>query len=359
MNPIVTILMPARNEERYIAKTLETVWAQDFPADQMEIIVVNGMSTDRTPEVVAELARDHVNLRLLRNPQRLQSFGMNLGIREAKGEYIVRMDAHTLYAPDYVRQCVELLQRGDAGEVGGVQRAVGTTYVTNAIAAAMSFPFGVGDARFRYTDKEIYSETVYLGAWKRSTILELCGYANEVNEEGDLNFRLRKAGYRILVSPRIKLQYIVRQSPLDLMRQYAWYGRARVETLVRHPDSVLFRQLLPPVLLLALAVSAVIVPFSLWLGLFVPGVYLVTSLCASAMLAWRKGIKYFPVLPIIFSIMHFSWGAGFFAGIYRFGVPKLSLRSVLRSTVALRGKSPAFVPDRPSAISLSEQLGKK
>ena len=136
MKPTVSILMPARNEQQFIAKTLETVFAQDYPPDEMEILVIDGMSTDRTPEIVNELTRSHKNLRLLSNPRRLHSFGMNLGIHEARGEFVVRMDAHTFYAPDYVRQCVELLRRGAAAEVGGRQRAIGLNYFTNAMALA-------------------------------------------------------------------------------------------------------------------------------------------------------------------------------------------------------------------------------
>ena len=354
MNPTVTILMPARNEEKFIGRSLESTLAQDFPADRTEILVIDGMSTDRTPEIVAELARRHPNLRILQNPRRLQAFGMNQGIREARGEFVIRMDAHTLYAPDYVRQCVELLRRGDAGEVGGVQHAVGTNYITNAIAFAMGFPFGVGDARFRYTDREIYAETVYLGAWRKSTLLELGGYANEVNEEGDLNYRLQKAGYRILVSPRIRLQYIVRQSLVDLMRQYAWYGRARVQTLVRHPDSALWRQLLPPLLLVSLVLSGAIFPFSPALASVIPLTYVGASLLASVTLAWQKGMKYLPVFPVIFSIMHLCWGLGFFAGMFRFGVPRFSARSIWHSVATWRKASPASEGDHSSAAQSTE-----
>lgn len=333
MNPLVTILMPCRNEERFIERTLETVFNQDFCADQTEILVLDGTSTDRTREIVQNLAKDHPNLRLLDNPKRLQSFGLNLGIQEAKGEYIVRMDAHALYAPDYVRHCVELLRRGDAVEVGGVQQAIGTTYVTRAIALAMSCPFGVGNARFRYTDREIYAETVYLGAWNRATLLEMGGFSNEVNEEGDLNYRLRKAGYKILVSPQIRLQYVVRKSLTELARQYAWYGRARVQTLVKYPESVLYRQLFPPLLLVALLVSGLVCLYSLKIGLIVPLLYFGADVLASAVLSARKGVKYFFVLPLVFAIMHLCYAVGFFAGKFHFGVPRLSLKALWRSIV--------------------------
>lgn len=336
MNPLVTILMPCRNEERFIEQTFQTILAQDFPADQTEVLVMDGVSSDRTPEILARLQREHSNIRVIENPRRLQSHAMNIGIREARGEYIVRMDAHTLYGPDYVRQCVELLNRGDAAEVGGVQRAVGTGYLTNAIAEAMCFPFGVGDARFRYTECEIYGETVYLGAWKRQTLLDLGGFLNEVNEEGEFNYRLRKAGHRILVSPRIRLKYLVRQSLLGLAHQYAYYGQARIQTLVRYPDSVLFRQLVPPLLVISLVLSAAAYPISIVLGLAVPASYLAANATASLVLASRKGLKYLALFPIIFAVMHLSWGLGFFVGMTRFGVPRVSLRALWRSLVSRR-----------------------
>ena len=331
MNPTVTIIVPVRNEEQFIERTFRTILAQDFPADRTEILVIDGMSTDRTGEILARLQIDHPNIQVITNPRRLQSHGMNLGIHLARGEYVVRMDAHAMYAPDYVRRCVELLQRGDAGEVGGVQKAIGTTYFTQAVALAMTHPYGVGDARFRYTKCEIYADTVYLGAWRRSTLLELGGFSNEVNEEGDLNYRLRKAGYRILVSPRIELQYIVRRTLLELVRQYAWYGRARTQTLVRYPDSVRWRQLAAPLLVLALVFSVAIFPVSPPLGLMLPSLYIASDLGVSAALSWRKGIRYFPAVSVIFAAMHISYGLGFFGGMFRFGVPRFSLRSVWRS----------------------------
>ncbi len=344
VTPRVSILMPVRNEQDFLARTLETVFAQDFPHADTEILIIDGSSTDATPLIVQALASVHPGLRLLANPQRLQSFGLNLGIREARGDFIVRMDAHTLYAPDYVRKCVELLERGDAAEVGGVQRAIGNSFASCAIALAMSHPFGVGDARFRYTTREIYAETVYLGAWKRSTLLALGGFRNEVNEEGDLNFRLRQAGLRILVSPQIRLEYIVRQSLPRLARQYAWYGRAKMQTLSRYPDSLQLRQLAPPLLLAALLLSALLFPFSPAAALSVPAAYAAATLLASAHLARRGGWKYFPLLPVVFALMHLSWALGSVAGMWRFGVPRISLRSLpalLRRTFAARRRSAA------------------
>lgn len=336
MNPVVTILMPTYNAEAFLERTLETVLAQDFLPGQTEILILDGMSTDRTRDIVERQAKSHPHIRLIDNPRRLQPFGLNIGIQQARGEFIVRMDSHTLYAPDYVSQCVELLRRGDAAEVGGVQQAVGTNYVTNAIALAMSFPFGVGNARFRYTDREIYAETVYLGAWKRSTLIELGGFLNEVNEEGDLNYRLRAAGHRILVSPKIRLKYIVRGSLMGLARQYTWYGRARVQTLTKYPDSILYRQLFPPLLLIALLISAAVVFFSPTFGLIVPVMYVGADVLASALLSIRKGLKFFPAFLAVFAILHLAWAVGFFAGMAHFGVPRIRLNAVWES---IRGKS--------------------
>ncbi len=329
--PSVTIILPVRNEQDFIEKTLETVFAQDYPADRIEILVVDGMSDDATADIVERLTADRPNLRLLKNPRRLQSFGMNLGIGEAKGEFIIRMDGHALYGPDYVRVCVELLQRGDAIEVGGVQQAIGTDYFSRAVAIAMTHPFGVGDARFRYTDREIYADTVFLGAWKRQALLDFGGFTNEVNEEGDLNFRLREAGHRILVSPRIRLKYIVRKSLFGLMRQYAWYGRARVHTLVKYPDSILYRHLVAPLFVVSLLLSAMVYPLSWELGVVVPSVYGVSNFLISAWAGFRKGVRFIPALWIVFLTMHVSWGIGFFGGILKFGVPKISLGALWKS----------------------------
>ncbi|MEM4218298.1 MAG: glycosyltransferase family 2 protein [Candidatus Methanomethylicaceae archaeon] len=331
--PVVSILIPMRNEERYIAQCLESILANDYPKDRLEILVIDGMSTDRSREIVQDYAKHYPFLRLLDNPKRIQSAALNIGIRESKGKIIIRMDAHTLYASDYIRRCVELLETTEAANVGGLQRAMGTGYISNAIAIATTTPFGIGNAYFRYAEKEMWVDTVYLGAWRKSTLEALGGFNEDwvVNEDYELNYRLRKAGGKILLSPEIKCWYYVRPSLKALARQYFRYGFWRVKTLVAYPDSLRWRQLAPPTLVIALLLSLGILPINWMLGITVPALYLVANLVASIWTASRKGWKYLPLLPVVFAIIHLSWGTGFLAGLFKWGIPRFTLRSLAKA----------------------------
>ena len=161
--PFVSVLMPVRNEEKYISVCLDSIIANDYPVECYEIIVLEGMSNDDTDRIVNEYARRYPNIRVIKNAKIIQASAMNLGIQNAKGEIIVRMDAHNIYDTDYIRQCVEILQKTEAANVGGgVRRSIGKGYVAKTIAIATTTPFGIGDAKFRLSNKEAWVNTVYL-----------------------------------------------------------------------------------------------------------------------------------------------------------------------------------------------------
>ena len=334
--PLVSVVIPMRDEERFIGCCLESVLANDYPRDRLEVLVVDGISRDRSREVVEGYARQYSGIRIITNPQRIQAAAINRGIREARGEAIIRMDAHTTYLPDYIRQCVTLLRTAGAANVGGVQRAVGTGYVGSAIAVATTSPFGAGDARFRYSDREEWVDSVYLGAWYKQTLESVGGFNEDwvANEDYELNYRLRKTGGKILLSPKIRCHYEVRGSLSALARQYFRYGFWKVRTLVAHPDSLRWRHIVPPALLLALLASSGLLLVYWPAGVVVPGLYLVASLAAAFGTAHRRGWRYFPLLPLVFGTLHVSNGAGFWAGVVRFGVPSLSFRCLAREIYA-------------------------
>ena len=336
--PPVTVVIPMRNEERLLAKCLDSVLANEYPRDRLEILVIDGMSVDGSRRIAEDYAQRHPCIRLLENPQQIQAAALNIGIREASGDIVIRMDAHTTYAPDYILQCVTALQRTDAVNVGGALRAVGTDYLSSAIAIGITSPFGAGDARFRYSEQEEWVDTVYLGAWYKRTLEDVGGFDEgwRVNEDYQLNYRLRLAGGRILLSPKIHSEYYVRGSLSGLTQQYFRYGFWKVRTLTAYPDSLRWRQLVPPCFVLGLAVSLVVLPFWWEVGMVVPGLYLAVNVAASFRAARRKGLHYLPILPIVFAAIHLSWGVGFWAGIFRSGVPRFSLRSLDQ---AVRGLS--------------------
>jgi len=328
----VSVIIPCRNEERFIAICLDSIIAQNYPKNKLEVLVVDGMSNDRSREIVIEYAKRYPFIRLLDNPKLIAPIALNIGIQEARGEIIVRIDAHTTYEKNYIDQCVMLLQTTDATNVGGMQHAVGTDYVSNTIAIAITHPFGIGDAKFRYSNREEWVDTVYLGSWYKQSLVSLGGFNEEwvVNQDYELNYRLRESGGKILLSPKICCHYYVRSSIKKLVIQYFRYGFWKVKTIVNHPNSVRWRQLVPPVFVLTLIASLALIPF-FRICVIVPGLYVISNLVASFRVASQRGRRYLPLLPFIFVILHISWGIGFLIGLTRFGIPHLSFRLLLRS----------------------------
>lgn len=315
--PFVSVLMPIRNEERYLGVALDSLLAGVYPAHRIEYLLIDGMSDDGTRGVIADYQKRHDNIRLIDNPRRIVPTGMNLGIKQARGEIIVRTDSHTLYDADYVSACVRLLTTTDAWNVGGKQRAVGTDPISSAIALATSSWLGAGDAKFRVSDQEAWVETVYLGAWRKSTLESLGGFDEEfvINQDYELNHRLRLAGGMILLSPEVKCRYFVRPSFAKLAKQYFRYGVGRVQTIRKHPDSLRLRQLAAPLLVVGLGLALLLgmVHSSAWF-LIVFG-YLSLVVGGSIQIGIGDGNKGNSAsVALALMIVHLCWGAGFLVG---------------------------------------------
>jgi succinoglycan biosynthesis protein ExoA len=318
--PLVTVIIPVLNEADFINKSLSVVITQDYPTDRMEILVVDGGSTDGTPQIVQEIARTTPHVKLLHNPKRIQAAAMNLGIQAAQGDIVIRVDGHTIIALDYVRKCVEYLCQGKADSIGGMMRPVGTTYVGQGVALVTSSPFGIGGSKFHYSDHEQYVDTVYMGAYWRE-IFNKIGLYDEtfrINEDYELNYRLRKAGGKILLSPAVKSTYTPRSSLTALWWQYFRYGRWKIRTLQKHPTSLKWRQIVSPLFVSSLLGSLLLAlwwPYAWWCFALIAGFYLLANLVASTIAAKRGGWRYLPVLPLVFAFIHIAWGLGFWYGI--------------------------------------------
>lgn len=324
--PFVSLILPIRNESAYIEQGLQAIFAQDYPPDRMEVLIVDGMSTDDTRVKIASLAASVPGLRpsvtILDNPGRIVPTGMNIALRQAKGEIVIRVDGHTLIAPDYVRQCVESLRRTNADNVGGRMNGVGANYFGKTVALATSSPFGVGGGRFHHSEKEEWVGTVYMGAWPRRVFEKIGLFDEELvrDQDDEFNYRLRAAGGKILLSPGIKSIYTVRGSPSALWRQYYQYGFWKVRVLQKHPRQMSPRQFAPPAFALtlfgsaSLALSSALRPLSL----VIPLLYLFANLLASLATAAKRGWKYIPLLPVVFAILHLAYGLGFLAGLLKF-----------------------------------------
>jgi succinoglycan biosynthesis protein ExoA len=320
----ISILIPVRNEAKYIRACLESIYAQDYPhRDQMEIIIAGGTSTDNTRTIVESIPNPGIPLYWVNNPAQIVPTGLNLAIQRAAGAIIIRIDGHTTIASDYVSQCVEALQRTGADNAGGRMDAIGNTPFGETVAAATSTPFGVGGSRFHYSDQEEWVDSVYLGAWRREVFEKIGLFDEELvrDQDDEFNYRLREYGGKILLSPKIKSIYTVRSSPKALWRQYYQYGCWKVRVLQKHPRQMSPRHFVPPAFTAAL-IGSVLLTLMLssgWILLtLVAGSYLFANLSSSILTAGRKGWKHLPLLPITFAILHLSYGTGFLAGLVKF-----------------------------------------
>ena len=302
--------MPVLNEERHLEQAVQAIFAQDYPGS-LEVCVALGPSTDRTDEVAARLQRDEPRLRTVANPTGKTPAGLNFAIRATTGEVVVRVDGHAVLPPGYITRAVETLQRTGAVNVGGVQKAVGTTPFERAVAAAMASPFSMGGARFHTGGAEGPVDTVYLGVFRRDAIeaVDLFDESLVRNQDYELNIRLRQAGGTVWFDPALEVTYRPRPTLRALARQYAEYGAWKRHVLTLHPGSLKLRQAVPPIALIALATSIVVAP---WfpLALIVPATYVVAVLAAAVVTSWRRAIRLITIFPTI----HLSWAWGFLFG---------------------------------------------
>lgn len=328
--PSVSIVMPVRNEGHWIQRSLRSVLNQDYASDNLEILVADGMSTDDTREKVRAMQRIHKNLHLVDNPGKIVPTGLNEAIRQSTGDIVVRVDGHTEIAPNYVRECVEEILRTGADNVGGRMLAVGEGTFGAVVALATSSPFGVGGARFHYSDREEWVDTVYMGAWRREVFDRIGLFDEEMvrSQDAEFNYRLRSKGGRVLLSPRIRSKYYTRSTFGSLWKQYFQYGFWKSRILQKHPRQMRARQFAAPSFVLALTLSAAFAPFGRlprWMLALVSGSYVAATLGASAWTGRRGGWKHLVLLPGAFGTLHLSYGFGFLFGLIRFA-PKWQSR---------------------------------
>lgn len=321
--PFVSLVLPVRNEEKFIDSCLQALVSQDYPHEKFEILIADGYSTDLTRDLISKFDSMLPNILIFDNPGLIVPTGLNILIRQAKGQFIVRVDGHTVIAPDYVRQCVTALIGSRAENVGGKMTAVGSNVFGKAVAVATSVPFGIGDARFHYSTQEEYVDSVYLGAWPIHVFRRIGLFDEELvrDQDDEFNYRLRSFGGKILLSPRINSWYTVRGKPLLLWKQYFQYGYWKVRVLQKHPRQMSLRQFIPPAFVLAIVASLIIssaVSWG-WVSLVaIAGLYLVVNLLFSFSIASKKGWQLLRHLPIAFSIIHLSYGLGFLIGLFKF-----------------------------------------
>lgn len=323
--PPVSVIMPVRNEAGYIERSLRSVFRQTYPHDKLEIIVADGTSTDATVAIIERLKSEtNIPLRVISNHRRIAPAALNLGIKNSSGEILVRVDGHCEIAPDYVANCVKILGEKKFEAVGGPIETMGETTTALAIACAMSSKFGVGGSAFRCgSEEERCVDTVAFPAYKRETFRSVGLFDEELvrNQDDEFNYRLRKAGGKILLTPHIRSKYYSRGNFKSLWRQYFQYGCWKVRIFQLHPKQMSRRQFAPLVFVLSLlifAAAAFFMPFAkiFFLGIIV--LYGTANMTATLLQAERVGFRLLPLVSVSFVILHLAYGMGFLAGLYKF-----------------------------------------
>lgn len=328
----VSVVIPVLNEEKYIVGLMDSLLKQDYDKSVLEIILVDGNSDDNTVSIINEYIKDHNIFKLLSNPKRTVQHALNIGMRAACGKYIVRMDAHAIYADNYISKCIEYLEKTDAVNVGGPMIAKGNTPVQRAIAAAYHSSFALGGGKFHQADFEGYADTVFLGAFKKETLEKLNYYDPNLSrsEDDDLNFRLNEQGYRIYITPEIKSIYYPRSDYVSLFKQYFEYGEWKVAVIRKHHKPARISHLIPFIFVIFLTLGLIL---SIISALFIGGtvgklipiiygtvcsVYLIIDAIVS--LSNKNTDNFSDRLRLfwIHIILHLSYGLGFIKGIFRF-----------------------------------------
>lgn len=321
MPPSVSIIVPCYNEQATIRKLLEAILQQDYPRADMEVIIADGLSQDGTRTEIAAFQAEHPDLtvRVMDNTARTIPSAVNCGIRAARGETIIRMDAHSRPYPDYVRRSLEALEAGLGDNVGGVWQIEpgGQDWIAQSIAVAAAHPLGAGDARYRSAATQASEvDTVPFGAFRRS-LVDKIGWIDETllsNEDYEFNVRIRQAGGRIWLDPQIVSVYFARSTLGALARQYGRYGYWKFRMLHRYPATLRWRQALPPLFVASVIILTLFSwwPPAGWLLTLELALYGAILLLAGAHAAYRQQKPFLVIgLPLALATMHFAWGGSF------------------------------------------------
>ncbi|MBT3322679.1 MAG: glycosyltransferase family 2 protein [Anaerolineae bacterium] len=312
MTPTISIIIPCLNEEKTIRILLDAVLAQTYPTENMEVIIADGLSEDNTRVEISAFKEENpeLDVKVLDSPERIIPTGLNLAINATRGEIIIRLDAHSAPNIDYVEQCVNALNANLGDNVGGVWdiRPGAEGWVAASIAAAAAHPLGVGDAAYRHATQAQIVDTVPFGAFRRE-LVEKIGLFDETllaNEDYEFNARIRQSNGKIWLDPAIQSIYFARPTFARLAKQYFNYGYWKWKMLRRYPETLKWRQFLPPVFLLSLF-------FGLLLGNFFPlfSFLLILELLIYFSILFFAALKKKMLgLPIAIVIMHISWGSG-------------------------------------------------
>lgn len=320
MSPRVSIIIPCYNEQATIRQLLEAIYRQSYPRAEMEVVIADGNSEDATRDEITSFKNEHPDLavRIVDNKGRSIPSAINCAILASAGEMIVRMDAHSQPYPDYVKNCISALEAGLGDNVGGVWeiKSGGKSWIARSIAVAAAHPLGVGNAGYRIGAQASVVDTVPFGTFRRS-LIDKIGLFDETllsNEDYEFNTRIRQSGGHVWLDPEIVTVYYARSTLRELARQYWRYGYWKFRMLRRYPDTLRWRQALPPLFVVSLFGLTLLAWWALagWLLLLELAIYGTVLLLTGMLSAWRQQKTYlFIGLPVSIATMHLAWGGGF------------------------------------------------
>jgi glycosyltransferase involved in cell wall biosynthesis len=340
MDPFVSVIIPCFNEEMYIASFIENMLHQDYPREMVEVFIIDGLSNDRTQEIIKEYQERHPHITLLQNDKRFVPFALNLGIKKSKGDVVIRMDAHSEYPVNYISKLVRHLFELEADNVGGtwITEPANDSAKANSIAIALSSAFGVGDSLFRLGVKEIRKvDTVPYGCFRKSLFDRIGLFDEELlrNQDDEFNARIIENGGSIYLIPDVAITYYARpdiSSLLKMFFQYAFF-KPLVNRKLKRPATI--RQFVPPMFVLYLLLGWISVFLSPALFFFFVGgigIYILVNMGYTIKSIVDTGKWYlFLYLPWIFLLQHLAYGIGYLAGIINFVFIKKSQVSIISS----------------------------
>jgi glycosyltransferase involved in cell wall biosynthesis len=321
--PDVSIIVPCFNEERHITGLLEAIVGQTISLEEIEVVIADGMSTDRTREKINLFTNNcpDLKIKLIDNPKRNIPAALNLAIQSATGKYIVRLDAHSIPEPDYVATCLSHLKENKAQNVGGIWviKPGDNSQIASAISVAAAHPLGVGGAQYRHSNTQpAYVDTVPFGSFQRDFLVELGLFDESLlsNEDYELNTRIRKHGGKVFLDPAIRCTYFSRNNLKSLSKQYFRYGYWKFQMLKRYPNSIRPRQFLPPFLILLQFLTLILCllnPVFIFVFFGIALLYLISIFMGTFFSPKPEQETLWMHLLIAIAIitMHYSWGTGF------------------------------------------------
>lgn len=340
----VSVIIPCRNEERFIGKCLDSIIDNDYPKELLEVLIVDGISDDSTMGIVEKYADKYPYINSYENPRKIVPTALNIGIEKSRGEIIIRMDAHNIYEKNYISQCVQYLEEYGADNVGGLWITLpgNNSLLGNAIALAISHPFGVGNAHYRIgTKKPKYVDTVPFGCYRRDVFSRIGLFDEQLvrNQDDEFNLRLIKNGGKILLVPTIVSYYYARDSLKKIARMFYQYGYFK-PLVARKIGSVLtWRQLIPSVFVSSLLFFGLLSLFFYgfrWIFYPLLALYGFLNVYFSLSVAIKTDFRHAFLLPLIFSTVHFSYGIGYLRGIWDFILMKRDKDSKLHNITITR-----------------------